>query len=566
MSSDIDQIKDRIDIVSLVSEYIDLKKAGINHQARCPFHNEKTPSFYVSSERGTYKCFGCGEGGDIFTFTEKMEGIGFRDALTRLAAKAGVELKNNVSQRKDSGKKDIYLKIMQDAVLYWQRELGSTEKVKTYLKNRGFTKEIVQKYRVGFAPEGWENTKTYLLSKGYTEKDIESVGAIKTGDRGKTYDRFRSRVMFPLFDITGRPIAVSGRYFGDDDGAAKYINSPETPLFNKSKVLYGMDTAKQEIRKYNFAVIVEGQVDLIMSQQVFPNTVASSGTSLTKQHLELIRRFGDRVVLVYDGDAAGLESAYRGALLALETDFEVRVAVLPDGKDPADVILDNVEDYKEVVSNAKDVFEFYLEHISNTKQGREVNMAIEEKIFPLLYSVENPLEQDRYVRAVAQKLSIAYEALKTRLEEKKPKQKITSTHDLPEAETISVERTNPSIERLIEILLWQKSLSDSTQLISESQITAGLPEPVIKYINLRINKGEYDENEIAFRLENLYKTSIILENDIKELQKRIEKAFSKKKLDNLKQQLQIAEQKGLQDDKERIKKEIANLLNIRHAS
>lgn len=560
MSSEIDQIKDRINIVDLVSEYIPLKKTGINHQALCPFHNEKTPSFYVSADRGTFKCFGCGEAGDVFTFVEKMDGLEFRESLEKLAQKAGVTLENR-QPSKDSGKKALYQEIMESATLLFQQELGSQNQVKDYLKKRGFTKEIVQKYRIGYAPDSWDFLKNKLIEKGYTEQDLETVGLIKRGEKGSCYDRFRNRIVFPLFSISGSPIAFSGRYNGSAGDVAKYLNSPDTPLFSKSRVLYGMDSAKNAIRVNNFACLVEGQVDLVMAQQVFPNTVATSGTSLTNDHLHIIRRFADRVIFVFDSDDAGLISAYRGSLLALAQDFEVKIAVLPSGKDPADVILQNSEEYKQAIAQATDVFDLFLEKISRELQGREQTIAIEEKLFPLITVVSNPLERDRYIKHISQKLSISPEALHARISSIKP------TNSVPEAKSEKQEPqevVNPST-RLAEILAWQNSLPEERRWIDTKQVLAAYNTEIQDVISKQI-KHITDINEISFRLENLYQTDIILGNEIQEISKQIEKKFSTYTLEKLKKQLIEAEQKGESSIKEQIKTQIANLLNPSHAS
>jgi len=557
MSSEIDQIKDRINIVDLVSEYIPLKKAGINHSARCPFHNEKSPSFYVSADRGTYKCFGCGEGGDIFTFVEKMDGIEFRGALQKLATKAGVVLSNNAPKKDE--KKDVLQEIMETITLGFQRELGSQESAKEYLKKRGFTKEIVQEYRIGFAPDSWSFAKDYLLEKGFSEQEIERAGIIKTGEKGRSYDRFRSRVVFPLFSIQGAPIAFSGRIFNKDDDSAKYLNSPDTPLFNKSRVLYGMHSAKQSIRKHNFACIVEGQVDLVMAQQVFPNTVATSGTSLTPDHLKLIRRFSDRVVFVFDSDNAGINSAYKGSLLALAQDMEVKIATLPEGSDPADVIVEDPDVYKKAIGSALDVFDFYLSRISKTTTGREQTIAIEDKLFPLLAAVSNPLERDRYFGDISEKLGMSTEALQSRYSQKESKMPQQQNN---EPEPKYALETNDSVtptKRLGHIIAWQESLSPDKRYIDIQDVLGSYNEEVQAQI-IKHSKAVEDLNQVAFELENLYKNDIMVQNEIKEIAQSIEKLYSTYRLEKLKAKLSEATISGDKTNQEHIKKEIARLL------
>lgn len=563
MSSEIDQIKDRINIVDLVSQYVPLKKAGINHSARCPFHNEKSPSFYVSADRGTYKCFGCGEGGDIFTFIEKMEGLEFRGALEKLASQAGVTLSNNIP-KKDSGKKDLYTEILETITLGWQRELGSNEQAKHYLKDRGFTKEIVNEYRIGFAPDSWSFTKDYLVQKGYKEADIEAVGLIKTGDKGRSYDRFRSRIIFPLFSTEGKVIAFSGRIFGEDpnklEKSAKYLNSPDTPLFNKSRVLYGMHSAKHTIRKHNFACIVEGQVDLVMAQQVYPNTVATSGTSLTADHLKLIRRFSDRIVFVYDSDNAGLQSAYRGSLVALGQDMEVKIASLPEGSDPADVISKDIDDYRKAISGAMDVFDFFLAYISKHTHGRDQTRQIEDKLFPLLRAIENPLERDRYLAHISEKLGMTMEALQERYAKKETTKQVSVQQD-PHIESQIVTPSITPTKRLAHILAWQNSLPQDKRSVETQKTLEGYSEEIQRYITNHTDAIQ-DLNQVAFELENLYETDIMVQNEIQELARKINESYSKYKLEKIKQQIAQADINGDITKKEQLLQEFNNLTKI----
>jgi len=289
-SSPTDQIKERLGIVDVVGAYLTLEKAGNNLKAKCPFHNEKTPSFFVSPSRNTFYCFGCGEKGDIFTFVERFEGLDFRGALKVLSEKAGVPITFESQTVRDERTR-IY-DVMKEAVSYFELTLKNEGKVKNYLSERGLTTGTVQRFQLGYAKSEWNALSDQLIKKGYSEKEIEKAGLIKLSDserprdkntyKERYYDRFRGRIMFPIADASGRVIAFSGRLFPEEDGNAKYINSPETVLFNKSKVLYGYDKAKHTIRKANFSIVVEGQMDLLMSHQSgFPNTVALSGTALT---------------------------------------------------------------------------------------------------------------------------------------------------------------------------------------------------------------------------------------------------------------------------------------------
>ncbi len=287
MSTTVEQIKEKISIEELVGSYIELVKAGANFKARCPFHNEKSPSFFITPARGTFYCFGCGEKGDIFTFVEKFENQDFRGALKILADRAGVEIKREDPKVRDE--REELFSALEQATLYFQRNLVKNTEALKYLHGRGITSKTMSEWRLGFAENDWRSLFENFSQKGFSPKVLEQAGLIKKTDKGY-YDRFRSRIIFPIADSSGRSIGFSGRIFGVEDDA-KYLNSPETQLFKKSEILYGMDKAKLEIRKRDFALIVEGQMDLLMAHQAgTTNTIATSGTALTLEHLRLLRR------------------------------------------------------------------------------------------------------------------------------------------------------------------------------------------------------------------------------------------------------------------------------------
>src|SRR3989344_6178626 len=327
MSSPVELIKERLSITEVIGAYLGLEKAGSNLKAKCPFHNEKTPSFFVSPTRGSYYCFGCGAKGDIFSFVQAFEGLDFMGALKTLASRAGVELiPENPRVRTE---RERLLSLLDTAVLFFQKSLGENEQARAYLSKRGISDETIQSWRVGFAPDSWHACSEFCLQKGFTADEIARAGLSKT-EKGKTYDRFRSRVMFPIFDSAGRAVAFSGRILGkESEQIPKYLNSPETSVFSKSRVLYGFDRAKNEIRRKDFTMLVEGQMDLLMCYQAgFKNTVASSGTAFTREQLEMLKRLSKRVLMVYDADKAGIQASLRSASLALSSGMEVKVAAL----------------------------------------------------------------------------------------------------------------------------------------------------------------------------------------------------------------------------------------------
>lgn len=405
MSSHVEQIKEKLGIVDVVGSYVELEKAGANFKARCPFHNEKTPSFFVSPVRNSYYCFGCGAKGDIISFVQEFEGLDFIGALRVLAKRAGVELtRENPKLRTE--RERLYL-TMEYAALFFERQLRDNEKVLDYLHKRGLTDTSIRGWRLGYAPNDWRALSTYLASKKITVSEMEKVGLVKKSEKGDhdAYDRFRGRITFPIFDASSRVIAFSGRQIESDGTEAKYINSPETPLFEKSKVLYGYDRAKLDIRKKDYSLLVEGQMDLIMSHQGgFTNAVASSGTALTLQQLEILRRLSNKIIIAYDGDDAGGEAAKRGWQLALSLGMEVTLATLPQDKDPADVVLENPDLFKKAITKARHIIDVELERImARPLEERERKKAIEKELLPYVAGVESMAEKSHFISEIAYK-------------------------------------------------------------------------------------------------------------------------------------------------------------------
>jgi len=416
-SEDVERIKDRLSIVEVVSQYVQLKKAGRNYTARCPFHKEKTPSFHISPERGTYMCFGCGERGDIFSFVQKLEGSDFPTVLRQLAEKAGVTLERTFTQTPENKDKEERLRqVTEAAVKFFESELTKRPEVLAYLKTRGVLPETSAAWRLGYAPASWEELSRYLAGQGFSKDEIVDAGfAVRSEKKqGEVFDRFRGRIMFPIFDNAGQPIAVSGRFFEkvpgqkDDVEPAKYVNSPETALFKKSKVLYGLDRARGPIRKLDCILLVEGQFDLILAHQSgLPFTVALSGTALTVEHLSLLGRLSKRLVLALDADQAGVRSGLKSALMAFAAGFEVKVPVFPPGQDPADVARENPELLKAAVRTSKTAVEFFLDALRpQAKDERAYQKLVEAQILPLISAMGSKIEQAHFGRIVAERLRV----------------------------------------------------------------------------------------------------------------------------------------------------------------
>lgn len=430
-SSSAEKIKERLSIVDVISSYIQVDQSGKNFKAKCPFHNEKTPSFFISLDRGTYYCFGCGEKGDIFSFVEKFEGLDFFGSLKLLAERAGVTLETRNKDDKEKDKKELYYEILEEATKFFVANFDKEPNARAYLINRGIIDTTIKNFRVGYVKDEWRSLGDYLMAKGYKREDLEIVGLVKKTEQGH-YDRFRGRIMFPISDSSGRVIAFSGRIFGRDDstearpdeavGQAKYLNSPDTPLFNKSNVLFGIDKAKLAIRKMGYSIVVEGQMDLVLSHQAgFSNTVAVSGTAFTDNIVDneskinnfgLIRRLTPNIIFAYDGDSAGIRAASRSAMIALSLDMQVKVAGLPEGKDPADIIRENPEQWKDIIKNSTDIITFHVDRIcKNTNDIRQRGKQVRDIIFPFLVIIKSSIDKSSYISIIHSKTGIPSNAI-----------------------------------------------------------------------------------------------------------------------------------------------------------
>lgn len=416
MSDTVEQVKAKLSIVDVVSPYVKLTRAGRTYKGLSPFNKEKTPSFFVSPERGTYYCFSSSQGGDIFTFIQKMEGVDFKGALKILAEKAGVTLTYQSS--KDSGKLDRIRETMSRAEQYFARNLDEKGSAYAYALSRGLTKETISTWNLGFAPEGWRGLLEELTAAGYSLEELLAAGLIKEADgkKGTYYDRFRNRLMFPIRDAAGRTVAFTGRGLAPDE-PAKYLNSPETELFKKSSVLFGMDRAKDAIRERAFTLLVEGQFDLLLLHQIgFQNTVALSGTALSTEHLSLLKRYSDNLMLALDADRAGLAASAKNAHVALRAGMRVKAVRLPVGKDPADLAHETPQDLIRRIKEAEPVIEFFLSVLaaSESDQHRLV-VAAERIVMPLVAAIRSPLEREHFVGIVARSLGSSVEAVRAAL-------------------------------------------------------------------------------------------------------------------------------------------------------
>lgn len=462
MSDTIQEIKDKLDILEVISPYVELHKAGKNYKGKSPFTAEKTPSFFVSPDRGMYYCFSTSQGGDMFTFVEKIEGVEFKEALKILAEKAGVELVPEAPEKKTARERSF--SALQDATSFYNLWLKKFANASTYLNERGVTNETIEKWQIGYAPgppiNGWRMVKEHLEEAGYSKEELLQVGLIKTTEGGKEpFDVFRDRVMFPLSNSSGKVVAFSGRILDKNSEAPKYVNSPETDLYKKSELLYGYDKAKTGIRNLGFSLIVEGQFDVVMCHQAgYSNTVAVSGTALTPQHVKLLERLSDRVVLALDADKAGIAAMQRSAEVMLRRGIDVKVAEMPIGKDPADIIQADPADFKKIIGKSVHVIEFLLHVLtSQYDDERTLKLRAREEILPFVLLLPNRIDQEHFIGVIAKgigtsKDSIRFEIDRLREEKRNTENNYTEEEKKPTAKSSIFEKKYLYLQAVKEVL------------------------------------------------------------------------------------------------------------------
>jgi len=425
MTSPVQEIKERLDIVDFIRSYIPLTPAGKNLKALCPFHREKTPSFMVSPERQMWHCFGsCGEGGDIFKFLMKYENLEFYEALKILAEKAGVELKKiSPAEHKQFG---ILYDISQSAKDFFKKQLEQSTETLNYLKERGLKKETIEEFELGLAPNKFDDLSRYLTNSGYDIKDVERAGLIFKTERGSYVDRFRERIMFPLYNHFGKVVGFSGRVLprleSEKPELGKYINTPETLIFNKSRILYGFHKTKKHILEQKSAVLVEGQMDFLMAyQDGVKNVIATSGTALTFDHLKTIRRLAEQLILCFDNDEAGFNAVERAIDLANANDFNVKILTLQDFKDPAEAAQKSPGALAGLIKETKPAMEFYFERYLKEKVKLELP-EFKKKIRIVLAKIKNlasAVERAQWLKELSQRTKIEEKTLAEEMEQLK---------------------------------------------------------------------------------------------------------------------------------------------------
>lgn len=557
----IEQIKDKIDIVEFIGSYIQLKPAGKNFKANCPFHSEKTPSFMVSPERQTWHCFGsCAEGGDVFKFLMKHENLEFYEALKILAEKAGVELKKiSPTDQKQFG---VLYDINESAKNFFKSQLERNERAKKYLQERGLTNKTIEEFEIGFATGGFEDLTLDLINLGYDIKDMERSGLNFKSDRGNYIDRFRNRIMFPIHNHFGKVIGFSGRILPEFDTGemGKYINSPETLIFNKSRILYGFHKSKNFIHQVNKALLVEGQMDFLMCwQDGVKNIVATSGTALTQDHLKTLKKQTDNIIFSFDNDEAGLKAAERSIDLANSLDFNVKILILKDFKDPAEMVVKNPGLMAKFIEKSQGVMEFYFnrylpKETNNPQLATDNNFSNLKKniriVLAKIKNISSPVEKNHWIKELSQKTEMSEQALMEEMEQIKnptiPTFSATKKEEVSQSQNGNSKSRREMISERILILF----LADGQFKSSVEKNTGYMP---VSYQEI-FKKISGVETEINPEIDNL--TSLLsmqasiasgdfteekLKKELAELLRQLKQEYCKEKQSDLTKAIKLAE-------------------------
>ncbi|MFH0890694.1 MAG: DNA primase [Candidatus Liptonbacteria bacterium] len=549
-SSPVEEIKQKLDIVEFLRGYLTVSAAGKNFKANCPFHKEKTPSFMISPERQSWHCFGCGIGGDVFSFVMRYENVEFGEALRILADKAGIELRRlNPAEYKYTG---LLYELNQLAKEFFRKELENSAEAKKYLESRGLKQETINEFELGWAPNKPEALTFHLLNLNYRPEDMVQAGISFKTDRGAQIDRFRGRIMFPIHNHLGKVVGFTGRILPqlDNGQTGKYVNSPETAIFNKSKLLYGFWKSKEAIREAGEAFLVEGQMDFLMSYQTgVKNVFASSGTALSLDHLQTLKRMCEKIVVSFDTDSAGLAAGERAIELAEINDFQVKVLSLGKYKDPAEAAQNDPEFLKETVKNARPAPEFYFlryELTGPVNMGdREVLQRIRGALQKLSH-IASPVERSHWIKELSKRIGADEESLRQEMQALVGKQ----GQPAQSAQAASPETPAQSVEPITRWeLLSQKLLSgmlaaNNFELLSGSErcLAPGY-EPVSKLLRQGIHRSEDSKLDSTLNLVVL-RSEELTEKEISELKENLIREYAKERRKELTQSIRQAEAGG----------------------
>ncbi|MFH1667522.1 MAG: DNA primase [Candidatus Komeilibacteria bacterium] len=502
MQDNTEEIKQRIDIADLVQEYIKLTPAGVNNfKANCPFHNEKTPSFMVSKDKQIWHCFGCGEGGDIFSWVQKMEGVDFPEALRILAKKANVELQ--WQQPELSSAKTKLLDICKAASSYWHELLlkdSVAQFVRDYLDERQIQGETILTWQLGWARESWDDLLNYLKDKGFKEQDIFDAGLIiKSEKKNGYYDRFRNRLIFPITNHHGQVVGFTARTMANED--AKYINTPQTVIYNKSNILYGLEKAKSAIRKQNYTILVEGNMDVIAVWQAgTQNVVGVSGTALTLEQVSLLKRYSTNVMIAFDSDSAGQKASLRGLDIAWQQGLNVKIIKLKAGKDPDECIKQDKQLWLQSIKGAVNIIDYYFEitivDLDLSRSDHKKKAAA--SLLPVIARLPDAIDRIHYLQKLADLINISVNVLEDKINSLKRQEGTIIKTEEKSAPMIKRDPLELLTRRILAILLWQPSkVSLVVDRLLPEELSGESYQTIYKELVIHYNKGAWQGQEVS---------------------------------------------------------------------
>ena len=561
----LERIKQENDIVDIISENVRLKKSGRNYVGLCPFHNDKSPSLSVSQDKQIYKCFSCGEAGNVITFVMKYKKLTFQEAAKYLADKAGIPLETGNSRESQiTKKKDLLYKVNTEAARYYFYNLQRTSFAKEYFLKRGIKEEVIKRFGLGYAQDGWHNLIAYLRKKGFNDNLLLEAGLISKSEKsGNTYDRFRNRVMFPVFDVRGKVIGFGGRVL--DDSKPKYLNSPETVVFHKGTNLYGLNFATKNKLEKDYIIIVEGYMDLIsLHQHGITNTVASLGTALTINQARLLKRYVNKVIISYDADVAGQTATLRGLEILRNAGFDVKVLKVPQGKDPDEFVRNNGKDaFLRLVDNALPLIEYRIKKAAEGINLRDNNELVKygERFAEILADL-NPIEKDVYIKKISEETSIKEQAIYDLLSQVMAKDQKENNFMNKKADygtKLYVEPGYLKAERTLIKLMFQDEYFDELQELIKvgdfvldshnkiySLILQGKKEDtnnIVSYLESRCDDIESSKELIKIKEQELLDFTD-KDRVIKDYMKEVHSYKLKNKIEDLKKKQKVLEQEG----------------------
>lgn len=573
----IERIKEENDIVDIISETVRLKRSGRNYMGLCPFHGEKSPSFSVSQDKQIYKCFGCGEAGNVLTFVMKQKNLNFIEACKVLAERANITLDLGDGESSVvSKKKEILYKANVEAARFFFSNLQRDRISKSYFIRRGIEESTIKRFGLGFAKDGWQNLRTYLKGKGFNDNILLEAGLVLKSQKGTIYDRFRNRVMFPVFDIKGKVIGFGGRVL--DDSKPKYLNSPETMVFHKGTNLYGLNFAIKNQLKERYFIIVEGYMDLIsLNQHGITNVVASLGTALTVNQARLLKRYADKVIISYDADVAGQTATLRGLEILKDAGFDVRVLSIPEGKDPDEFVRSNGKDaFLKLAHNSETLIGYRLRRAKEGIDFRDNQALVEygNRVTEILLGL-NPVEQSVYIKSISEDTGLKEQALYDLLSRSsKGKNEATMYEKEQNGTKLYVEPSYMKAEKsLLKLMLNEDDFnkiiglidSDELNLKAHSKIFNLIKEgreksikDISSYVELNCDDVESSKEWVIIK-----EMEVLKANDAKRVIldyiKQIRSFKLKKKTQELKQKLKEFEKKGMFEESIKVAKELSKI-------